>query len=249
MNKESIVLGKRVNDIKIVERVYDPNMDLYAVFGKVKGPSPAPYVLGWQKRGKKKLHERVHFADWSLAKEQFMQAAYGATLPSDPKFYMDDQAEAAYIWEHVNVEPYQKEIKRKEARELVKQVSADYGIKPPTFHWLTECSESKYFPEKHIIEFGHRDNISLLHELAHAILDEKNKALDKDSIAHGPQFIWTAIELYHHYADINLQSLITSAHQNGILGDLDASYIPEPTENVDLDAEPEEQPEPTITIV
>ena len=71
------------------------------------------------------------------------------------------------------------------------------------------------------IKFGHRDNISLLHELAHAIHDHKAAA----GADHNPTFVWIAIELYHRYAGFDLAYLVATAHQAGLLGDIERQKV------------------------
>lgn len=223
-------MAKIVNDIEIVERIYDPHMDLYAVFGRAVEAHPAPFVLAWQKRGKTKLRDIERFADWKTAKDAFNDAVTGDHFPKSKKFYNDDQQQKVYAWEYMCVEPYAQKLNKREARALVKAVSKDYGMKSPKVTFTKNGDTSTYAPNDHAIELREHDNITVLHELAHAIHNKENERSGRDHIHHAPQFVWLAIELYQRYAGLDMQEMVISAYQNNLLGDLSATHFLEAKE-------------------
>lgn len=220
-------MGKIVNNIEIDERIYNPRMDLYAVFGKAVDAHPKPFVVGWQKRDKKKIKDKKRFRSEDKAKDFFTKAVYGEKMPNAKTFYKDDQKLWVYAWEYEHIDAYAEDIKKSDAKKLIRKVSEDYGMAPPKLKWTKKGDTSYYRPYKHQIELagpvGHTD-ATLLHELAHAIVYANEERSD-DHVHHGPQFVWTVIELYQRYLGHDMQEMVISAHQKGLLGDLDAQHI------------------------
>ena len=220
----------KADDLKIFERYYSAELDAYVVFAKnnkadAKGkPSLKRFIVGWQGRHKpEKILVSKKFLDYESAEEHYQMLVEEI---DDPDFeydevFQDAQKKQVYSWEDNAVIPLLngKKINKTEAESLVRKVSRDYGIKAPKINWKKYADSSEYDSELNEIDFGHRDEISLLHELAHAI-HGKHSETDHD-VHHGPAFVWLAIELYNRYAGINLSYLVTSAQHQGILGDLD----------------------------
>ena len=210
----------KIGNIRILNRLYDPANDLYAVFGRAanddKGKKVS-FIAGWQHRDTSKLEEVAHFSTESEAQEAFRLAAYKLGEPVVP----DKQQEAVYAWERKYIDPYDETmIARKEAKALNKQVSADYGMEEPRLTFVKNTSTSEYDCEEHKIYLAESYRITVLHELAHAIVNKQCEEMGRDHVAHAPAFVHTAIALYHRYAGFNMAYLISSAGKADILGDL-----------------------------
>lgn len=218
-------MTKVVNDIEIVERIYDPYMDLYAVFGRAIEAHPEPFVMAWQKRGKKKLREIERFSDETLAREIFNEASMGETAPEHPVFHRDDQKETVYAWEDAGIYPYAKEIDKHEAFDLLIKVCQEYHIKVPEFVISDGEQDNEYLSDTHTIVLKDMDDMTLLHEIAHAIVSVSAKKQGREHVAHAPQFVWTAMDLYHNYMNISTQYMVASAHQKGLLGDINSPQL------------------------
>jgi hypothetical protein len=90
-----------------------------------------------------------------------------------------------------------------------------------------EDEGNEYFGDTHTIKLKDMDNMTLLHEIAHAIVSENCKTTDREHVAHAPQFVWTVLDLYHDYMDMSMQYMVASASQKGLLGDFSApQFIP-----------------------
>lgn len=218
-------MTKIVNDIEIVERIYDPYMDLYAVFGRAINAHPEPFVLAWQKRGKKKLHEIERFTDETIAREVFNEASMGETAPEHPIFHKDDQKLDVYAWEDANIHPYSTEIDKNEAYDLLIKVCHDYKIRIPDLVFAENEQDNEYLSETHTIVLKDMDDMTLLHEIAHAIVAVDSENLAREHIAHAPQFVWTLLDLYRDYMDISTQYMVASAQQKNLLGDINSPQL------------------------
>lgn len=209
-----------LKDLTILKRRYDPHIDAYLVLGRRKEKDVLRrYVVGWYSRHKDtKLARRKSFLDFDSAKISFQDMTKITDPPVHKSFVRDWQVQKVYRWEEKYLEEKAVTINETQARQLIAKVCTDYGIKKPELIWRKRKTEhSDYCVDNHRIRFGHRDNVALLHELAHALHAHK---LDVHA-HHSPPFVWIAMELYNRYAGCNLSYLVTTAQQAGLLGDLD----------------------------
>jgi hypothetical protein len=179
------------------------------------------FTVAWKSRHCDKLVEPKKFKAHDSAIQHFNRVVHTADIPLHKNIANDWQADSVYTWEHEHLSDQAKEIDVVQAHKLLRKVSRDYKIKPPNLIWkrLSPNGGSEYNSD-HEIKFGHRDNISLLHEMTHAILHKKNISWDVPD--HSPAFVWMAIELYNRYAHVDLQHLVTTAAKADILGDMKA---------------------------
>lgn len=216
----------KVNGVDIKYRQFDTHADAYLVYGKIKNQnSLKQYVVGWQPRhAENHLLDPRYFLDGDSATEFYLDTVRNDDQPHRKKLLKDWQQQRVYGWEDTELSPYCKKMTKAEMTTLVKQVAGDHGIKIPKIKWLKEQEYSDYSSWGHTVRFGHRDNISVLHEMAHAIHDRTH---DRDDVAHHPPaFVWTVIELYHKYAGAPLNTLITTAQKHNLLGDLNVDQAP-----------------------
>lgn len=216
----------KTNDIDIKYRQFDTHADAYLVFGKIKNKkSLKQYVVGWQPRhAEKRLLDPHYFLDDDSAIEFYLATVIDDNQPYRKKLLKDWQQQRVYDWEEQALGLYTKKMTKAEMTALVKQVAIDHGIKIPKVKFLKEQEYSDYSFWSNTIRFGHRDNISVLHEIAHAIHDNIHNR--EDVAHHPPAFVWTVIELYHKYAGAPLNTLITTAQKNNLLGDLNVDHAP-----------------------
>ena len=209
----------KVKDLHILDRHYCVHADAYLVIGTAKNAHRLPgTITGWHAREDDKLYYKRHFLDSDSAHLHFDSEMVDTDVIIDNIFSNDHQQQTVYDWEDQVILPYGRSITVREARAIITKVADDNGMPCPKLVWESHTNHSEYDECENRIYFGHRDLISLLHELAHALYHERR---DGEKFAdHSPGFVWTAIELYHRYAGIDLQLLITSAIQADIVGDL-----------------------------
>ena len=222
----------KVKTIDILKRHYCVHTDAYLVMGQRHStPKCAPYIVGWIPRApaaKTNMGNEIlsshHFMDIDSAQITFNTEMTDHELLMGAAFTNDHQQYAVYEWENNILIPAAEPIKRNNAAALVEQISNDYKMPVPKLIWAAHTNHSEYDECDHWIRFGHREKISLLHEMAHALYHERR---DGDTYAnHCPGFVWTAIELYHRYAGVDLHLLVSSAMDKKLLGDVNASqYI------------------------
>jgi hypothetical protein len=221
-----------VKDIIISNRHYDQFADGYLVAGKLKKSALkktqskkklGKYVVAWHSRHNEKLVKPKYYMDKETAEKAFLEDASDDLYPYKGALKKDWQADDYYKWQYKFIWPHRKGITKKSATELIKQASNDYNITAPKFKMSKAQNLSKYDYKNNEIIMGHRDNIFLLHELAHAICDQKFGS--KHGSSHGPAFVWTAIELFNRYADINTQYMIATAAKDGLLGDINENQL------------------------
>lgn len=218
----------KLKNLTVIERHYDAELDAYVVLAKhnMREKGLKRFVVGWHSRhDDTKLASRKAFIDYESAEKYYEDFINGANEPEYKRIYKDWQQYKVYSWEADTLEGDARILTEDEARAIIKKVSRDYGMKPPKLVWKKRKTEySTYDENDHQIDFGHRDEISLLHEIAHAVHAHNAEA----DIHHGPAFVWIAIELYNRYAGVNLQYLITSAKNYGLLGDMDTDQSLDP---------------------
>lgn len=83
-------MGDTVNNIDVDERIYDPFMDLYIIFGRSVEERAKPYCVAWQMREEQKLTQPRSFKHALNARTHFNEAAIGEIEPKicnrDPLF-------------------------------------------------------------------------------------------------------------------------------------------------------------------
>ncbi|MAE50187.1 MAG: hypothetical protein CMH27_00070 [Micavibrio sp.] len=216
-----------VNEIEINEKIFDPFMDLYIVFGRCAKNDNEPYGVYWQMRESSVLDVQGTYDDAIDARAHFEEAVRAHIEPHIHN--RDPHAYDIYDWEDDDLGAYNTPVTKREARALVKDVAEEYGFSPPKIKF--NKSGNYYYPDSNTIQIAAMDKITLLHELAHAMTDHQAKQTERPYIFHGPQFAWNAIELYQNYAGIDRQYLINTAAKHDILGDTQAKQI----WDVDLD--------------
>lgn len=214
----------KLNDLTVWKQIYDPHADGYLVTGKLKAAaSEKPYIMGWRTPHGQKIIDEQRYSSKGWLTRAFKQALLEDHGPKDNIFRKDRRQNKLYHWENTYLLPHTSDIPEKQAKQITRQVCQDYGIEPIKLKWCEEGDVSYYNFTDHTIEFRHRDLVSLLHEIAHGIHEEKSG--DKKGPNHSPAFARLAIELYHRYAGFPLDYLIVSANQYGLLGDLSAEQV------------------------
>lgn len=213
----------KVNDVDVLHKQFHPHADAYVIIGKVKNKKTLKkYVVGWVSRhADTRILKPHYFPDDNSAIEHFIESAEYEDIPNRKKITKDWQQDDVYDWLSHDLDQYEKKMTKKDMVALIKKVSKDYGIKAPTLRWIKKQNYSYYEDDMHRISMGHRENLTLLHEMAHAI----HSLIIGEGLGfvphHSPAFTWINIELYNRYADIPLNHLIATAKQRNILGDLD----------------------------
>lgn len=222
----------KVKDLHILDRHYCVHADAYLVIGTAKNARSLPgTITGWHARGDERLYYKRHFLDADSAHIHFNKEMTDTDVIIDTIFRADRQQHAVYDWEDRVILPHGRTITPKEARAMIARVSDDNDMARPRLVWEEHTNHSEYDECDNRIHFGHRDVISLLHELAHAVYHHRR---DGERYAdHAPAFVLVAIELYHDYAGIDLNTLVSSANQAGLLGDVRAiQYVSDIADHV-----------------
>lgn len=220
----------KTEKLKIISRHFNMAVDAYMVMGRVKNKNAdRPYIVGWKSRHNEDVIETRDFKNEKRARRAFNKAVKKNDIPETTDFQNDYQQQRLYDWETKYLDKLDRKVGKKEAKELVVRVAADYGIEPPKIKWHKDPKEttSTYDENDHLIEMGYGQNylITVLHEMAHALDSEHNE--DESAPNHGPAFAWKAIELYHAYAGFDLSYLITTANHTGLLGDImESQHMP-----------------------
>lgn len=213
-----------LSDLTIVRRHYDPHMDKYLVLGTAANDNHHPhYIVAWHSRHHKTLVDCHYFTGRKTAASYYKKIRHEDHETEHKSLKKDWQKRAVYDWEDDFLIPHARKLNQEQARALIRKVCRDRGIKTPRMVWKKANTGSEYDIDENVIYFGHRDEISLLHELTHAFY-----ALEVDDnlvTDHSPGFIHRAIELYSAYTDISLGYMLNTAHKRGLLGDLEADQI------------------------
>ena len=215
----------RVEHIRVARRRYDPHMDGYIVLGAVKySRSPVRHVVAWQSRHAGTAVDCRFYENPDSARRQFNRAAKKGCEHS--LLQKDWQKKKLHDWENRFLMPHSRRINEQDALRMIRRFCRDYSLPVPQLTWKKKEGYSVFDNDTNELIFGHRDNISLLHELAHDLhksrLREKadDDDDDYDTPMHPPGFVWCAIELYHRYAGLGLDYMVVSAHSHGLLGDM-----------------------------
>jgi hypothetical protein len=224
----------KVNNITIIKKIYDPHADGYLVLGKnKKNKSLKKYVVGWVSRHKPdSLKEHYEGTNKFFQDLHSAQTAFDTIIQSEQQsdhhlFTKDWQKNRVYKWEDTYILPYAKNLSKKDIKELIKKVAKDYKIKTPKIEWLKSNDNSYYDEDDHLVSLGARDDVTALHEMAHAVHEHMH---DRDIVAnHPPAFVWKLIELYNKYLELDMKYLITSAHHSDIIGDINVEEIIDPS--------------------
>ncbi|WP_435640628.1 hypothetical protein [Micavibrio aeruginosavorus] len=209
----------KVKDLHILDRHYCIHADGYLVVGTAKHRRGlSGFVTGWCHRNSDTLHHAQNFLDIDSAHISFNAEMVELESFLGGVFDRDHQEQTVYRWEDQCIVPLGRKITKDEAKALIEKISDDHDIPVPKLLWMPDTNSSSYEEETNKIRFGHREIISLLHEMAHVLYHHRR---DGERYAdHAPAFVFTAIELYHQYAGIDLDTLISTARQANILGDM-----------------------------
>jgi hypothetical protein len=216
----------KLKDITVLDEIYNPHANGYMVTGKLKdSASEKPYILGWRTRKGQTLIEPQTYKSKGWLTRSFQKAISQDQWPDNEIFRRDTHQQRLYDWENACLVPQTIRVSEKKAREVIKRVCSDYNIERTMLRWRpdNEGKPSLYDPSEHSIEFRHRDLVSLLHELGHAI-HEENGENDKGP-HHSPAFTRILLELYNRYAGFNIDYLVITAQKFDLLGDTKSNQI------------------------
>lgn len=218
-----------VKDFTKSASIYHPHADAWLVLGK---DAKGRFCTGWIARRKPDNLISCHrFLDEASAHVAFEDILKRDDVPHSLIIAPDWQKQTLYDWEDDNLSKFRIDLPNPaQARRLMRQIAADYDIDCPRLKWLDFTNHSEYDEDENIIYYGARDNITLLHEMAHAI--HYAQLCEHLGPHHSPGFVSIAIDLYHRYAGADLETLNGSAGKRGLLGDLwqpQQSPKPEPS--------------------
>ncbi len=211
----------KLKDITVLKQIYDPHADGYLVTGKLKDPTAdKPYVLGFRKRHGRNILDQETFSSKGWLTRTFNSTLRNDEWSDEPTFQNDTHAKPLYAWENKYLEPYAPRVSEKKARLIIRKVCNDYDIEPTILRWRpdNDGKSSLYDPADHAIEFHHRDLVSLLHEIGHAIHFQDDK--HAKGAHHAPAFTRILLELYNRYAGFPIDYLVITANQFKLLGDM-----------------------------
>jgi hypothetical protein len=212
--------------VDIIKKYYDPDVDASLVLGRVRDRQQ--FIVAWKSRHKDSFVSAKSFVDEAAAREYFNEIVTDAHPFIPESLTRDFQKKAVYDWEDNDLLPRSRLVTEKDARTLIRKIAHDYKVPVPDLEWEEFTNVSGY--DDDTIYMGARDNISLLHEMAHHI--HEYKAIADDGLApHSPGFVAFAIQLYHRYGNIDLQYLQKTAAVKDILGDRAASEPAATNEN------------------
>lgn len=214
MKKDFRAKAASAASLDILHKHFNPEMDAWLLLGKLKNGNG--YAVAWESRHRPGLIDCETFDSKTEAEWRFDEIVATAEQSENPVFENDFQKQSVYDWEDEDLMPQAKKIDEREARALLRRAAQDYGVPVPSLEWETHTNHSEY--EDGTIWFGARDNISLLHEMAHYI-QEQHDGDDSGLAPHAPAFITLAIALYHRYAGIDRRFLNDSAAQRDLLGE------------------------------
>lgn len=187
------------------------------------------YSIGWRFRNPEfggKSYGVRFYKNLEIAQRRFDQKIANDCMPMVPALRQDWQQQAVYQWESAFCYPFKVAMDQQGMQSMIRRVCSAYGMKAPRLIMEAHTDNSHYSIIDHSIHMGHRDNIGLLHELAHAVHEKDDDG--NDVAPHNPAFVWTLIELYNRYAGFNLNYLIMSAGRAGLTGDLQMDQLVEP---------------------
>jgi hypothetical protein len=136
-----------------LERIFDSDLDLYAIFGQSTRKSKKPYKVGWMSRDQSKLIEVTHFKDQNSARTLFNDVVNGEVSPVSNDLYKDHQKYSLYEWENTYVEPFSISMNEAEMLKFARMISRKEGIKLPKITFIEEGSSSHYHFADYRIEF------------------------------------------------------------------------------------------------
>ncbi len=215
----------KTKDLTIQESLFHTHADACLVRGilrdEVARPRAARHVVGWIARAAPQtLLAPRRCLDAASAIRVFQETLETDDVPPALVRARDWQKKRVYDWENELLVPQAEPVEGvKTARAILRQVARDLAIPCPKLVWREPGGEdSEYDDDCHEISFGHREKISLLHEMAHAV--HAVRTGERLGPHHSPGFVWIAIELYHRYADVDLWFLVQSAAHRDLLGDI-----------------------------
>lgn len=214
MKKAFNAKAVQASSVDIIQKHYDPNLDGYLMLGKVR--DTGEFFVAWKSRHKENLVDGKSFETEAAAAEYYKKLLDDGDLTARRSLTKDFQKQAVYDWEDDSLLPRGAKITEKEARALIRKIAHDYDVPVPDLEWEEFTNVSGY--DDDTIYMGARDNISLLHEMAHHL--HEYKVIGDDELPpHSPGFVAIALALYHRYAGIDLAYLNDTAQAKNILGD------------------------------
>lgn len=220
----------KLKDITVWKQIYDPHADGYLVAGKLlDSTSEKPFVMGWRARHGRRLHEPKQFKSKGWLTRSFRDALANDDWPHKISAREDHQANRLYTWEETYLMPHAPRLNQNQARQVIRQICHDYDLDHVPLRWRKKGTResgvptSHYSPHDNSITFEHRDLVSLLHELGHAIHDKEDEN-DKGA-HHSPAFARICLSLYHRYAGFPIDYLMITANKCNLLGDIKSEQI------------------------
>lgn len=204
---------------------YHPHADAWLVQGRAKGI----HIIGWVARQRPETVAHVRrFLDEASAAKAFSATIRTDDVPEALVMAQDWQQSRVYRWEDKHVLKFGRILDSPgKARSLMRRIAQDYGIECPKLCWTEHNGHSEYDADDNFINFGDRNSMTLLHEMAHAI--HAQRLGEQMGPHHSPGFVEVAIELYHRYGGIDTPVLTETAGKAGILGDVyQPSALPKP---------------------
>lgn len=223
-NSKTTKVPVKLKDIDVLRQLYDPHADGYFIAGKAKDEAAEkPYIMGWRTRKGRKLIAPQSFKSKGRLTRAYKEAVKADHWPEHDIFRKDTQHKKLYAWEELYLQAHTIRLSEKTARKVISQVCDDYSIPPLKLRWCPEGKTSWYVYSSRLIKFSHRDLISLLHEIGHAVHDEIPES--RKSAHHSPAFARILVELYHRYAGFPLDYLMVTAHEFDLLGDMKTEQL------------------------
>ncbi len=219
---------------KCLERVFFPDFDSYLMAfdrKKMGVEGNERFALIWKPRKTiedvPKTHIEAVGAEWKSLRLKFLNACINFEPNSHPYIGKiidsDVQRQDAYDWEDSFLVPWDRKLGLGEARDLVRKVAYHHNIDPlpKVSKGKGEVDENGKIFSEYVDGNIHLANLTLMHtihESAHMVIANGEYG-DELYTSHGPVFVWKLISLYHHYANIPLDYMISTARDHELLGD------------------------------
>lgn len=210
-------MGLRRRNLTVLRSVFNPYADgTFMLARDDNAPRGERYKIAWESRHNPVIDEFHTFSSRAKALRDYNTMLRRGDLPISATLTQDWQQQAYYDWEHEHVDPHDSPIDEHAARRLLRQIARDYGVKTPRLVWLPENYHAEYDCDTNTIECGYHNKVTILHEMAHALVDFQ---IDCELIPHhGPAFVWQAMMLFHEYGGYDLDKMKASARKAGLLG-------------------------------
>jgi len=213
----------KTKDLVIEDYLYYPDVDAFLIrgFRPAFGQNLPRAVVGWMQRATpENLICARSFPDMPAAVTAYQNAIECGEFPDKILEASDVQQHGVYDWEDRimgnDVDRPVTDIES--ARKILREVCRDIKISCPKLVWLDNINSSDYDWDSNTIRFGHRSLMPLLHEIAHAIQNQKSSDEGNNKMHHSPGFVWDAMTLYNRYLGLDMSFLAQSAAMAGLLG-------------------------------